>query len=103
MYINKQEYKYYDCSIRMSVKAMSSILYALVMTQAEMRNSYGVGIYQYDRKQNAYNNVYLKIYIHPSLVNKFEEFSGVKLKKPQSISLNSSSHDRIVKEEDEPE
>ena len=85
---NKKDYIYMDCSIKMSQKAMANLLYAVIITQSDIPTSYGVGIYKCTRSQNSYNMVDVKIHIHPSKIDEFEELSGVKLEKPIEIQLN---------------
>lgn len=85
---SKKDYIYMDCSIKMSQKAMANLLYAVIITHSDIPTTYGVGIYEYTRSQNSYNMVDVKIHIHPSKINEFEELSGVKLEKPIQIQLN---------------
>jgi len=82
-----EEMIWMECKIRMSEKAMANLLYASIITQSGLPHSYGVGIYQFDRKQNSYNMVDFKVVIHPDNIAKFEEISGVKLTKPISITI----------------
>lgn len=86
--LNKNEYEYKDCSINLSTKKMADVLYAAIMTQSAITNSYGVGIYEYERSQNSYNGCDLKIHIHPSMIDKFEELSHIKLRNPMNVQLN---------------
>lgn len=79
---------YKTCMMRMSAKGMSNLMYALIMTKSRITQSYGVGIYNYDRKQNAYNNVELMLYIEPEQIKKFEEISGVVLEDPIVLNVN---------------
>lgn len=84
----QKDYVYKDCSLRMGSKKMADLLYAIIMTNSHIVGSYGTGIYEYTRKQNCYNFVELKIFIHPSMIQKFEELSGIKLKDPIQVSIN---------------
>lgn len=86
----REEYVYMDAHIRMSQKAMANFLYASIMTRASLPTSFGVGIYEYDRHQNSFNNVDIKVHLHPSYIPKFEDLSGTKLRKPVSITINSN-------------
>jgi hypothetical protein len=86
MYNVEKVYK--DCNIRLSTKAMSDLMYAIIMTHATMVTSYGVGIYSYTRKQNSYNGCDVKILIEEGYIPLFEQLSGVKLKNPIQTSLN---------------
>lgn len=86
--MNEEEYIYRDCNIRMSQKAMSNLLYAVIMTRAAIPTTYGIGIYEYRRDQNSYNTVDIKIHIHPTKIDEFEEIAGVKLERPISITVN---------------
>lgn len=79
---------YRDCKIKMSEKSMSNLLYAVIMTHSKIQDTYGVGIYDYNRKQNTYNTVDIKIHIHPNNIEEFEQLSGFKLKEPIKIMSN---------------
>ena len=85
---NKTDYIYMDCSIKMNQKAMANLLYAVIMTRSDIPTTFGVGIYEYTQKQNSYNRVDVKIHIHPTKIDEFEELSGVKLKTPIQLQLN---------------
>jgi hypothetical protein len=87
--LKKEEYEYMDCSINLSTKKMADVLYAAIMTQSAITNSYGVGIYEYDRSQNSRNGCDLKIHIHPTMIDNFQELSGIKLRQPIQVQLNS--------------
>lgn len=86
----KEEYIYMDCSIRMSNRAMADLLYAVIMTDSSVVTSYGIGIGDYDRKQNAYNRVDIKIHIHPSLIEEFNNISKTILTKPIRVTINTN-------------
>lgn len=86
---NLSEYVYRDCHIRMSVKAMSNLLYAVIITHAGIPLTWTLGAYEYTRQQNAYNGVDVKVHIHPDNIEAFEKLSGAKLEKPQSVTVNS--------------
>ena len=88
--LNKNEYEYRDCSITLSTKKLSNVLYAAIMTQSAITNSYGIGIYEYDRSQNSYNGCELKIHIHPTMIDKFQELSGIELRNPINVQLNNA-------------
>lgn len=87
----KEEYVYKDCKIRMSSKSMSNFLYAIIMTKATISGTLGIGIYEYNRIQNSFNNVDIQIHIHPSQIEIFEEISGTKLKEPVKINLTNKN------------
>lgn len=84
----KEGYVYMDCKIRMSNRAMSNLMYAVIITHASISGTYGIGIYEYDRKQNSYNTVEVKIYLHPGRIKEFEQIAEVKLRKPISVTIN---------------
>lgn len=84
----KTGFVYRDCSIRMSQKSMASIMYAVIMTHANIPTTYGLGVYQFTRKQNSFNGVEIKIHIHESMIPLFEELSGVKLELPIQVQIN---------------
>ena len=86
----KEDYIYMDATIRMSKESMANFLYAIIITKSGIPTSYGVGIYEYNRSQNSYNNVEIKVHIHPSKVEQFELHSKTKLREPIKISLNSN-------------
>lgn len=86
--LNKDEYAYKDCKIRVSDKKMSDFLYAVIMTQSAITTTWGCGIYEYTRKQNGGNRVDVKIHIHPSQIELFETLSGVVLNNPIQIHVN---------------
>ena len=75
----------------MSTKKMADFTYALIMTDAQLRGSFGIGIKQYNRKQNAYNRVKVMIFINPDNVEKFEELTGLTLKEPIQIILSKTN------------
>ena len=78
------------CKMRMSKQSMSDVMYAIVMTRAVIKSSFGIGIYQYNRSQNAYNNVDLMIVIDPYKIPLFEEITRLTLKEPPTPRLNNS-------------
>lgn len=86
--LKNEEYIYMDCKIRMSTRAMANLMYAAIITQSGLPTSFGVGIYDYERSQNAYNMVDVKVHIHPSQIERFELESTVKLIKPLSVTIN---------------
>lgn len=79
---------YKNCSIRMSQKAMANLLYAVIITHSRIPTTFGIGIYEYERTQNSFNNVDIKIHIHPEFTPKFEQLSGCKLKEPIRLTIN---------------
>lgn len=85
--LDKENYIYMDCNIEMSQKAMSNLLYAVIMTHSTISSTFGIGIYEYTRKQNSYNTVNIKVHIHPTKINEFEELSEVKLKSPIKLNI----------------
>lgn len=84
----EEEFVYMDCKIRMSTRAMANLLYASLITRSPLVNSYGVGIYEYERKSNSFNMVDIKVHIHPDNIERFEQEATVKLVKPISITVN---------------
>lgn len=85
--LKKEEFVYMDCSIRMSTRVMADLLYATIMTGAAIPTTWGIGIYDNSRNSNSYNRVDVKIHIHPTMIDKFEHLSDVKLKKPISVTI----------------
>lgn len=78
----KEEYIYKDCKIRMSERVMANVMYAVIMTHSNITSTCGIGIYEYNRGQNSYNMVDIRIHIHPEHIPLFENLSGVKLTEP---------------------
>ena len=74
----------------MSEKAMSNLLYALIITKSIFTDSHGIGIYEYTKKQNSTNYVNFRIHIHPDQINDFELYSGITLKIPAKFVLNAN-------------
>ena len=58
------------------------------MTKAKLTSSFGIGIYEYNRKQNSRSSVELMIHIDPKEIKNFEELSGTKLSNPIKIQTN---------------
>lgn len=87
-YLKKEEFVYMDFELSMSDKAMSNALYAAVMTQASFPTIWNMDAYQYSRAQNKRNRMYLKVHIHPSMIETFNEISLGKLEKPIEVTLN---------------
>jgi hypothetical protein len=88
---NKEFYSspkvYKELSFRMSSKKMADIMYAILMTQAELTSSIHFGA-EYTRKQNAYNEAHLHIHIREIAIPEFEELTGIKLKNPPRVQIN---------------
>lgn len=89
-YLKQEEYVYKDTTIRMSKRAMSDLLYAAIICQAGLPTFFGVGIYEYGRDSNRFNNVDVKVHIHPSMIHQFEIESQAILREPVRISVNNS-------------
>lgn len=85
--LKKEELVYMDSTINMSERAMSSFLYACIMTGAKLTSTYTLSD-SLDRKINSRNRVYLKVHLHPSTIEDFQIYSQAQLEKPQSISVN---------------
>jgi hypothetical protein len=64
---------------------MADVMYAVIMTEARITSTFTLGS-QYTRKQNAYNNAWIKIHIQDTKIPLFEELSGIKLEEPQTVS-----------------
>lgn len=85
--LDKKEYVYMDCEIRLSKRAMADLLYAVIMTHSSIVTTYGINIYQCSPKQNTYNIADIRIHIHPELIDMFQELSGVMMRQLQSIGV----------------
>ena len=86
--MTKENWIYKTCKISMSTKNMSDFMYALIMTDAEMHQTFGIGIKQYSRSQNCRNLVDVMIFIDPEKIAQFESSTGVTLKEPIKVHLN---------------
>lgn len=86
--LKKDEFVYKDCKVSISDKKMSGLLYAVIMTQSAIANTWGCGIYEYNRKQNSGNMVDVKIHIHPTQIELFETLSGIVLNNPIQVQVN---------------
>ena len=75
-------------SIRMSKPRMADVLYAIIMCKAEITSTHGIGIYKYDRSQNAYNDVIIMIKIAEKELEYFEFLANIKLHGPQKVHIN---------------
>lgn len=73
---------------RMSQKKLADIMYAIIMTKASVKSTYGAGIYRYSRSQNAYNGVSVLIMINEAEISKFEDLTGIVLEDPQKVHVN---------------
>lgn len=87
-FYKESEFVYMDCEVRMSKEKLFRVLYAMIMCHAKITNSYGVGIYEYSRQQNSFNNVDLKIHIHPDEIDNFQRMSDAMLTVPISVGIN---------------
>lgn len=76
---------YMDCSFRMSQAKMADVMYAMIMTHSRMVSTFTLSE-KYTRKQNAYNNAWVKLHIEDKMIPLFEELSGLTLQKPEKIS-----------------
>lgn len=74
----------------MSTKAMSAFMYATIMTNARILTSFGIGIYNYNRVQNAYNQCEIKLAINENKIEEFETLSGCKLYEAPNVTINQS-------------
>lgn len=77
--MNKEELVYRFTKISISDKKMSNFLYALFMTDADLKSYNHLGLEQYTRKQNSGNMVNVVILIDKNKITTFEELSGVTL------------------------
>lgn len=73
---------------KLSDKAMSSLLYAIVMCKVTLLKTHGIGIYRYTKKQNRTHFYEFSLSIDESLISKFQELSGVELEDPISVHTN---------------
>lgn len=83
----RENWVYKVCKIRMSKNAMSNLLYAMIMTKSQIHSSHGIGIYEYTREQNAYNNVDFMVHLPPDKINEFENIANVKLTDPPKMAF----------------
>lgn len=91
--MGKSEFKY--TKIAIGDRSLSDFMYALIITKSKLVNSFGVGIYEYNRKQNSRNMVDVVIEIESYNIKKFEELAKVVLKTSKEhqgvMSVNSQS------------
>lgn len=88
---------YRDLSFRMSNTKMADVMYALLMTQAELTSSIHFGE-SYTRKQNSYNVAHTRIQIREIAIPVFEEITGLKLEIPPVIR---GAYEGIIREQRE--
>lgn len=72
---------------KITVNAMQSLMYAIVMCRVKDFSTYGIGIYDYTRHQNSGNYFDFIMSIDIDMIKEFEELSGVKLNDPLKITL----------------
>ena len=84
----KENYIQKQGKSKLSDKSMASLMYAIVMCKAELEQTHGIGIYQYDRKQNRRHYFDFILSINKNMIAKFEEITNIKLEDPISIILN---------------
>lgn len=72
---------------KITVNAMQSLMYAIVMCRVKDFSSHGIGIYDYTRHQNSGNYFDFIMSIDIDMIKEFEELSGVKLNDPLKITL----------------
>lgn len=81
----KEEFVYRDAELNMSKDAMANALYATIITKAEITSTFCLS-YEYDRKQNNRNSAWLKVHIHPSMIDRWSIEAKTILKRPPVIS-----------------
>lgn len=65
--------------ISVSDKKMSNFLYAIFMTDADLKSYSHLGLEKYTRKENSGNMVNVVILIDENKITTFEDLAGVKL------------------------
>ena len=73
---------------KLSDNCMASLMYAIVICKSQLISTHGIGIYQYNRKQNRRHYFDFIISIDKNMISKFEEITNIKLEDPISIILN---------------
>lgn len=81
-YINKQG------KSKLSDSCMASLMYAIVICKAKLTATHGIGIYEYNKKQNSRHYFDFIISIDKNMIEQFEDMTCVKLKDPITINLN---------------
>lgn len=66
--------------ISISDKAMSKLMYAVLITKSKIVNVHHLGIDQYSRKQNSGHCVDVVIQLDPAKLDDFQKLSGFALK-----------------------
>lgn len=84
--MRKEEYIYLDLHINMSTRVMADVLYAGIMTGTAFTILWTM-TQEYNRKQNSRNGAMIKVHIHPDMIFDFEELSGHRLEKPQTVGI----------------
>jgi hypothetical protein len=77
--------------MRMSASKMADVFYAVIMTKARVTQTFGVGIYKFERFQNAFNHVDIMMEIEEEQIENFVSMTQVELEMPQQVQLNALS------------
>lgn len=80
--------EYWDCCVRMSKPALYEVLYAVIMHKGAITCCFTLGCEQYNKRQNAFNTVDLRIRLPKGQKESFEQMSGVKLEEPPVVQAN---------------
>jgi hypothetical protein len=72
---------------KLTVHAMQSLMYAVVMCRVKDFSTHGVGIYDLTRAQNIGNKFDFIMSIDVNMIEQFEAISGVNLRDPLKVEL----------------
>lgn len=86
-FLKREDYIYMDTDTNMSIKGLSNLTYAAIVCQAGLPTFYVLSLHE-DRKINTTFKVQVKVHIHPSQIEKFENISALKLRKPPQATLS---------------
>ena len=83
--MNKENMVHRFTKISISDKKMSNFLYAIFMTDADLKSYSHLGLEKYTRKENSGNMVTVVVLIDENKITTFEELAGVKLQYPNDF------------------
>lgn len=88
--------------VNLSQRVLSATLYAIIMTKATIKGSFGDNIYCWTRNQNSRHKAVLIIEIEENEILKFKELSGLEVLEIDKATLNLNEagkmtvHERIL-------
>lgn len=76
------------CKLKITDKAMSAFMYAVIRCGCKVKQTYSHSVKMYNRKQSSGFLVEVLIEINPIMIDLFNELSGVKLSDGQKVHVN---------------